>query len=89
MSRRLEVFVDGDVALPLINEPVAHTELETQLLHVAIEGIEVLMVQHSFKGSDCRAWLVPESRACNVDTPIDLIVAEQLLLRNREHDYAS
>lgn len=49
----------------------------------------VLLGQHSFKGSDCRAWLVPEARACNVDTPIDLIIAEHLLQHSREHDYAA
>ncbi len=40
---------------------------------------DVLMVRNSLKGSDCRAWIVPESRACNIDTPFDLFLAEQLL----------
>jgi len=39
----------------------------------------VLMEHHSLKGGDCRAWLVPEERACNIDTPFDLFLAEQLL----------
>jgi CMP-N,N'-diacetyllegionaminic acid synthase len=39
----------------------------------------VLMTQHSFKGRDCRAWVVPEERACNIDTPFDLFMAEQIL----------
>jgi CMP-N,N'-diacetyllegionaminic acid synthase len=39
----------------------------------------VLMQQHSFQGRDCRAWIVPEQRACNIDTPFDLFVAEQVL----------
>jgi CMP-N,N'-diacetyllegionaminic acid synthase len=39
----------------------------------------VLMEQGSFKGRDCRAWIVPEERACNIDTPFDLFIAEQLL----------
>ena len=39
----------------------------------------VLMEQNSLKGRDCRAWLVPEDRACNVDTPFDLFLVEQLL----------
>lgn len=33
----------------------------------------------SFRGRDCRAWIVPPERACNVDEPLDLIIAEQLL----------
>jgi CMP-N,N'-diacetyllegionaminic acid synthase len=40
---------------------------------------EVLLEQHSFKGQDCRAWLMPEERACNIDTPLDLLFAEFLL----------
>lgn len=40
---------------------------------------DVLMQQHSLKGDDCRAWLVPVERACNIDTPFDLFLAEQLI----------
>ena len=39
----------------------------------------VLMKQSSLKGRNCRAWIVPESRACNIDTPFDLFLAEQML----------
>jgi CMP-N,N'-diacetyllegionaminic acid synthase len=39
----------------------------------------VLMERNSLKGNDCRAWIVPEERACNIDTPIDLVIAEQML----------
>jgi CMP-N,N'-diacetyllegionaminic acid synthase len=39
----------------------------------------VLMEQNSVKGRDCRAWLIPEERACNIDTPFDLFLAEQML----------
>lgn len=39
----------------------------------------VLMEQHSFKGRDCRAWIIPPERACNIDTAFDLFLAEQLL----------
>ena len=39
----------------------------------------VLMDQNSLKGRDCRAWLIPEDRACNIDTPFDLFLAEQIL----------
>lgn len=41
----------------------------------------VLLEQGSFKGGDCRAWIVPENRACNVDSEIDLLLAETLLAR--------
>lgn len=43
---------------------------------------DVLMNQSSLKGSDCRAWIVSEERACNIDTPFDLFLAEQLLKRS-------
>lgn len=41
---------------------------------------DVLMQQHSLKGRDCRAWLVPVERACNIDTPFDLFLAEQMMM---------
>lgn len=40
---------------------------------------DVLMVDHSLKGRDCRAWIVPPERAWGIDTPFDLFVAEQIL----------
>ncbi len=40
---------------------------------------DVLMERCSLKGDDCRAWLMPEDRSCNVDTPFDLFLVEQLL----------
>jgi CMP-N,N'-diacetyllegionaminic acid synthase len=47
----------------------------------------VLMQQNSLKGGDCRAWIVPQERACNIDTPFDLFLAEQLLkYRFRKQD---
>ena len=39
----------------------------------------VLVRDGSFKGRDCRGWIVPEERACNIDTPFDLFLAEQML----------
>ena len=39
----------------------------------------VLMEQNSVQGRDCRAWIIPEERACNIDTPFDLFLAEQML----------
>jgi CMP-N-acetylneuraminic acid synthetase len=40
---------------------------------------DVLMEQGSLKGRDCRAWLISPERACNIDTPLDLWIAEKLL----------
>jgi CMP-N,N'-diacetyllegionaminic acid synthase len=45
----------------------------------------VLMEQNSLKGSDCRAWLIPEERARNIDTPFDLRIAECILQLQGEH----
>jgi N-acylneuraminate cytidylyltransferase len=40
----------------------------------------VLMEQHSLKGRDCRAWIIPPERACNIDSSFDLFLAEQMLI---------
>jgi CMP-N-acetylneuraminic acid synthetase len=37
------------------------------------------MEQNSVQGRDCRAWIVPEQRACNIDTLFDLFLVEQIL----------
>jgi CMP-N,N'-diacetyllegionaminic acid synthase len=46
---------------------------------------DVLMEQGSFSGDDCRAWIVPEERAVNVDTRFDLFLAEQVLRFREKH----
>jgi CMP-N,N'-diacetyllegionaminic acid synthase len=40
----------------------------------------VLMEQNSLKGADCRAWIMPEERSRNIDSPLDLLIVEQILL---------
>lgn len=39
----------------------------------------VIMEQNSLKGRDCRAWIMPEDRACNIDNSFDLFLVEQIL----------
>lgn len=46
---------------------------------VYLTRVPVLMEQHSLKGNDCRAWLIPHERACAIDEPFDLFLAEKLL----------
>ena len=40
---------------------------------------KVLMEQGSLQGRDCRAWLIPQVRACNIDEPFDLFLVEQIM----------
>jgi CMP-N,N'-diacetyllegionaminic acid synthase len=40
---------------------------------------ETLMEHNSVQGGDCRAWIIPQERYCNIDTPFDLFIAEQML----------
>jgi CMP-N-acetylneuraminic acid synthetase len=42
---------------------------------------DVLMERSSLKGDDCRAWIIPEERSWNIDTPFDLFIVEQMLRR--------
>lgn len=41
-----------------------------------------LMEQNSLKGRNCRAWIIPEDRAWNIDTPFDLFIVEQILKKS-------
>lgn len=45
---------------------------------------DVLIDQDSFKGKDCRAWMIPPERACNIDEPFDLEFAEWLIQRDEQ-----
>ncbi len=38
-----------------------------------------VLMSGSIKGTDCRAWLIPVDRACNIDEPFDLLMAEWLM----------
>lgn len=40
---------------------------------------DILMERNSLQGSRCRPWLVEVERACNIDEPLDLVLAEALL----------
>ena len=46
---------------------------------------DVLMEQNSVKGADCRAWIIPPERSCNVDVPFDLFLVECLLQYHVAH----
>jgi CMP-N,N'-diacetyllegionaminic acid synthase len=46
---------------------------------------DVLMNDNSFKGRDCRAWLMPAERSCNVDTPFDLFLVQHMLEYQAAH----
>lgn len=45
-----------------------------------------IMEAGSFRGTDCRAWLIPIERACNIDTEFDFLLAEFLLGRRCAHE---
>jgi CMP-N-acetylneuraminic acid synthetase len=40
---------------------------------------DVLMERNSLKGADCRAWIIPEERARNIDSYFDLFLVEHML----------
>jgi CMP-N-acetylneuraminic acid synthetase len=44
---------------------------------------DVLMERNSLKGADCRAWIIPEERARNIDSYFDLFLVEHMLRYQR------
>ena len=61
------------------NQP--RQELETMYLRngaIYLTRREVLL-QNSFKGKDCRAWIMDTHRSVNIDTPLDFALAEFML----------
>ena len=61
------------------NQP--RQELETMYLRngaIYLTRREVLL-NNSFKGNDCRAWIMDTHRSVNIDTPLDFALAEFML----------
>lgn len=53
---------------------------------IYLSRLDVIMTKNSIKGDDCRAWLIPPERACNIDTPFDLFLCEQIMKTVLQHD---
>lgn len=51
---------------------------------IYLTRVPVLMGHCSLSGKDCRALIIPEERAVNVDCMLDLLLAELLLMRGQE-----
>jgi len=85
-SRMKFLDATGRVVDPPFGEPVEglrRQELPKLYLRegsIYLSRTRTLREKHSIKGDDCRALLMPEERVCNIDTPFDLFLAEQLLL---------
>ena len=44
---------------------------------------DIIIEHDSFVGNDCRAYIMPEDRSVNIDSPIDLMIAEHYLQNKR------
>jgi len=84
-ARMKEIDVQGRVADPPFAEPfegMPRQQLPKLYLRdgsVYLTRRDVLMEQSSLKGKDCRAWIMPEQRAWNIDSPFDLFIVEQMM----------
>jgi len=84
-ARMKSIDEDGRVIDPPFGEPfegMPRQQLPRLYLRdgsVYLTRRDVLMEQNSLKGADCRAWIMPEERAWNIDSPFDLFVVEQML----------
>lgn len=84
-ARMKTIGPDGRVADPPFAEPfegMPRQQLPKLYLRdgsVYLTRRDVLMEQSSLKGADCRAWIMPEERAWNIDSPFDLFIVEQMM----------
>ncbi len=82
---RMKLIQDGRVKDPPFAEQIeGQRRQELARLYFRDGSIyltrrDVLMQRGSLKGKDCRAWILPQDRCCNIDTPFDLWLAGQLL----------
>jgi CMP-N-acetylneuraminic acid synthetase len=81
--------LDGDRPKPLLDVPSHITRRQdfpaVYVRNGAIYAVrrEVLVSQRSFYGQDMRAYVMPFDRSVNIDTEVDLALAEFLLQRQR------
>jgi D-3-phosphoglycerate dehydrogenase len=84
-ARMKKIMPDGHVVDPPFAEAVEgqpRQQLERLYLRegsIYLTRRSVVMDQGSIKGCDCRAWIIPEERAVNIDTHLDLMLAEQIM----------
>jgi CMP-N-acetylneuraminic acid synthetase len=84
-ARMKSVDASGRVIDPPFGEPfegMPRQQLPKLYLRdgsVYLTRRDILMEGNSLKGTDCRAWIMPEERAWNIDSPFDLFVVEQML----------
>jgi CMP-N,N'-diacetyllegionaminic acid synthase len=84
-ARMKRITPDGHVLDPPFAEAIEgqpRQQLERLYLRegsIYLTRTSVVMEQGSIKGCDCRAWIIPQERAVNIDTPLDLVVAEQII----------
>jgi len=45
---------------------------------------DVLVNQNTFKGNDCRPYIMPEERSINIDSELDFLLAEAVLKRKNK-----
>jgi CMP-N-acetylneuraminic acid synthetase len=88
---RMKIVDDsGQVIDPPFAEPfegMARQQLPKLYLRdgsVYLTRRDVLMEQGSLKGKICRAWIMPEERGWNIDSPFDLFIVEQMLKWGRK-----
>jgi CMP-N-acetylneuraminic acid synthetase len=95
-ARMKSIDAAGRVTDPPFGEPfegIPRQQLPKLYLRdgsVYLTRRDVLMERNSLKGADCRAWIMPEERAWNIDSPFDLFLVEQMLryqhARNEDPD---
>jgi len=83
-------FIDNDGRV--IDPPFAETfegqpRQQLQKMYIRDGSVyltrhDVLMVENSLKGRDCRAWMIPDERSRNIDDQFDLFLVEQMLKYN-------
>lgn len=44
---------------------------------------EIVYEKNSFRGNDCVAYIMPEERSINIDTPIDFLLTEMLMKNDK------
>lgn len=79
--------LDGDVPSPLIRFP-DHIHQRQQFPDVYVRNgaiyivdTETLLTKGSFYGNELRAFVMPSSRAVNIDSEVDFVTAETLMLQ--------
>lgn len=88
---KMKKFIDGwlvDYEKPPVENPPRQILPPVYMVNGAIYATrrDVFMNRSTFQGEKCLGYIMPSERSVNIDSEVDLVVAEYLLRKHESHE---